>query len=375
MRISQIIQSVDNLSAGPTYSVARLADELHKLGEDVSVLTLGRPPKEWPYDTPLRIHDGAFEIKTGISLSLMREIRKLSTSPCILHGHSIWRLANLFPLFLGREAPARIVCSPRGTLSPWSMQYKALIKQPFWHLFQKPALHRCHCFHATSLAEYESIRGVGLRGPVAVIPNGIDIPDPNTDNMRGKRIVFLSRIDPVKGVDVLLSAWASIAADFGDWELVIAGPLKGAYPESMQAFARELQVPRVTFTGEVLGEAKRFLLQTASLFVLPSHSENFGMAVAEALAHGVPVITTTGTPWADVRSHNCGWCIELHQDTLREALRSALSQPLPALREMGRNGHAWMQRDYSWGRVAEMMRDTYEWLLSGAPRPACIVDL
>jgi glycosyltransferase involved in cell wall biosynthesis len=369
MRISQIIQSVDNLSAGPTYSVAKLADELHKLGEDVSVLTLGRPPKAWPYDTPLRIHDGVLELKTGISLSLMREIRKLSDSPGILHGHSIWRLANLFPLFLDRGAPARIICSPRGTLSPWSMQYKALIKQPFWHLLQKPALRRCHCFHATSLAEYESIRSVGLRGPIAVIPNGIDIPSPKTDGLRGKRVVFLSRIDPVKGVDTLLSAWAAIAADFSDWELVIAGPLKGAYPESMQALAREMRAPRVKFTGEVLGEAKRSLLQTASLFVLPSYSENFGMAVAEALAHGVPVITTTGTPWTDMRSHNCGWYIEPNQDALRETLREALGRPLPALHEMGRNGHAWMQQDYSWGHIATMMHQTYEWLLQDAPRP------
>jgi glycosyltransferase involved in cell wall biosynthesis len=249
------------------------------------------------------------------------------------------------------------------------MQYKALIKQPFWRFLQKPALHRCHCFHATSLAEYESIRGVGLRGPVAVIPNGIDIPDSETDGLRGKRVVFLSRIDPVKGVDTLLSAWASIAADFGDWELVIAGPLKGAYPDSMQALARELRAPRVTFAGEVLGDAKRSLLSTASLFVLPSHSENFGMAVAEALAHGVPVITTTGTPWADISSHNCGWYIEPNHAALSETLRNALSQPLPALHEMGRNGHSWMQRNYSWGHIATMMHQTYEWLLQDAPRP------
>jgi glycosyltransferase involved in cell wall biosynthesis len=223
MRISQIIQSVDNLSAGPTYSVAKMADELQKLGEDVSVLTLGKPPKEWPYETTLRVHDGIFEQKVGVSFSLMREIRMLSGSPCILHGHSIWRLANLFPLLLSRESPARIVCSPRGTLSPWSMQHKALVKQPFWHMLQKPSLLRCHCLHATSFTEFESIRDVGLRVPVAIIPNGVDIPDAMPDNNRARRVLFLGRIDPVKGVDMLLSAWTAIAAEFNDWELVIAG--------------------------------------------------------------------------------------------------------------------------------------------------------
>jgi glycosyltransferase involved in cell wall biosynthesis len=178
----------------------------------------------------------------------------------------------------------------------------------------------------------------------------------------------------VKGLEMLLSAWTAIAADFSDWELVIAGPLKGAYPESMQTLAREMRAPRVKFAGEVLGEAKRFLLSSAALFVLPSYSENFGMAVAEALAHGLPVITTTGTPWAAISSHNCGWYIAPDKTALRDTLREALNRPLPALHEMGRNGQAWMQRDYSWGRVAEMMQQSYVWLLTGGARPDYVVE-
>lgn len=374
MRIVQIVGDVHNLSAGPTYSIARLAEELYRLGEDSSVLTLGRSPAEWPYQTPLGVHEGPIERTTGLSLAFVREVQALSRNPCILHGHSLWRLANnLYPLLLNRHAPARVVCSPRGTLSAWSMRYKALVKKPFWHLLQKPALHRCHCFHATSLEEYECIREVGLRGPVAVIPNGIDVPDSCNDRLRRKRIVFLSRIDPVKGIDMLLHAWASIQAEFTDWELVIAGPLKGAYPDSMQALAGELGAERVTFTGEVLGEAKRSLLQTASLFVLPSHSENFGIAVAEALAHGLPVITTTGTPWSGVSTHDCGWYVAPELNALRDALRSALTRPLAILHQMGINGHVWMQRDYSWAHIAGMMRNTYQWLLQGGQRPEWVI--
>lgn len=373
MRIQQIIQGVDNPSAGPTYSVARLADELHGLGHDASVLTLGTPPASWPHPAPLKIYDGWLERKSGVSLSMMREIRILSAEACILHGHGVWRLANLFPLFIDKVAPARLVCSPRGMLSPWSMNYKAAVKRPFWHLLQKPALDRIHCFHVTAPVELEDIRRLGFRVPVSIIPNGVDMPQLRNDAPRRKTVVFLSRIDPKKGLDMLLPAWTSIADEFSDWDLVIAGPLTGAYPESVQNLARKLNAPRITFAGQVLGEDKRALLSGASLFVLPTYSENFGIAVAEALAHGTPVITTTETAWTEVGQRNCGWCITPNEDKLRESLRDALSRPLPELHEMGMNGRQWMERDYAWKRIGEMMGETYEWLLKRGQKPQWVI--
>lgn len=373
MLITQVIHGIHNSSAGPTHSVARLTDELRKSGQEAAILTLGQPPSVWPYSAPLRIHDGAIERGIGISMSLLRDVRRLSNQSCILHGHGIWRLTNLFPLVLRRTAMARIVCSPRGTLSAWSMQYKALVKRPFWHLLQKPALDRCDCFHATAYSELADIRRLGLRKPVAVIPNGIDVPELPAGLQRGKRLVFLSRIDPVKGVDLLLHAWAAVADDFPDWELVIAGPITTGYAASMQELAKKLRAPRVNFVGEMQGEAKRRLLFGASSFVLPTHSENFGIAVAEALAHGLPVITTTRTPWTELSGRNCGWCITPDEDALREVLRDVLSRPLPELHKMGASGRDWMERNYAWGRVAEMMMQSYEWLLYGAAKPDWII--
>jgi len=369
MQITQIIQGIYNPSAGPTYSVAKLTDQLYTLGEDASVLTLGEPPAEWPYKAPLKIHNGALERSTGVSLSMMAAIRRLSKNPGILHGHGIWRVANLFPLLTSRNGGARIVLSPRGMLSPWSMQYKTLVKQPFWRLLQKPALQRSHCFHVTAPVEYEDIRRVGLRGPVTIIPNGVDIPDIPADNICRKRVVFLSRIDPKKGLDILLPAWTAIADEFSDWDLVIAGPLGDSYADSMQSLAKSLNTPRVQFAGQVLGETKLRLLAEASLFVLPTYSENFGIAVAEALAHGTPVITTTETPWTDLDKRNCGWCITPRQPELEQALRNAMSRPFESLHEMGKNGREWMRDNYAWDRVAEMMMETYKWLQNEGPRP------
>lgn len=373
VRITQIIHGVYNPSAGPTYSVARLADELTRLGEAASVLTLGRPPADWPFTVPLRIHDTSTTLLGGVSGGLLREIRRLSQTSAILHGHGIWRSTNLFPLFANRKGPSRLVCSPEGTLSAWSMGYKSLVKQPFWRLLQKPALAGCHCLHATAAAEYDDIRRVGLRAPVTVIPNGVDIPEIDPDTPRSRQIVFLSRIDPVKGLDLLLPAWTAVAADYPDWELLIAGPLGDDYATRIRNVARQLATPRIRFLGQVLGPAKRSLLAGASLFVLPSYSENFGIAVAEALAHGLPVITTTATPWAEIRTRRCGWYISATEDALREALRAALSLSLPSLNTMGQTGRQWMEREYAWSQIADKMRHTYKWLLNDGDVPDWII--
>lgn len=372
MQATQIIQGLTS-SAGPTYCVARLADELYKSGVQSSVLTLGDPPAEWPYRAPLILHSGSLERGAGISCALARDVRKLARAPGILHGNGIWRFTNILPLLLARQVPARIVVSPHGMMSPWSMQSKSPMKAPFWKLLQKPALDRSHCYHVTAPIEYEDVRRLGLRGPVAVIPYGIDMPDLRKEE-KHKRILYMSRIDPKKGVDLLLQAWTELAADFPDWELVIAGPLTGSYPAAMQSLASDLAAPRVTFAGEIRGEKKRMMLATSSLFVLPTRSENFGMVVPEALAHGTPVITTSETPWREIGDRNCGWVIRLDSRELEDSLRRAMNRPLAELAEMGRAGRAWMERDYTWSRIGEMMRLTYEWLLNGGRQPEWVID-
>lgn len=375
MRIVQIVGDMHNPSAGPSYSIARLADELQRCGEEVSVLTPGRQPASWEYLATLNASNGWLDNHLGISPEFFRKVRKSAQQSDILHGHGLWRFANnMFPLMLDRNAPARIVCSPEGTMSAWSMKYKSALKKPFWWLFQKPALERCHCFHVTARDEYENVRRLGLRAPVAIIPNGVDIPSIPAETVRKRYVFFLGRIHPVKGVDMLIRAWPGVKSLFPDWELVIAGPLTGDYAREMQGLAAGLGgEPGIHFVGEVLGEEKKVQLSEASLFVLPSHSENFGIVVAEALAHGLPVVTTTGTPWAELTGRNCGWQVPPEQSAIASAMQDAMSRPLEELHAMGERGRDWMQQDYSWENVASMMLDTYQWLHTGNGRPGFVV--
>jgi glycosyltransferase involved in cell wall biosynthesis len=371
-RIVQVIQGVSNPSAGPTYSVARLAEELVRIGERCEVSALGGPPRDWPSTVELIRHDEWLVRKLGLSFAQWFALRELSAEESILHGHGIWRSSNLFSLWLPKVHRAKVIVSPRGMLSEWSLNHKRWRKMPFWLALQKPALARVDAFHATAQIEYEDIRRAGFRQPVAIIPNGVEIP-PIENVQKRRQLVFLSRIDPKKGLEMLISIWARLAPDYPEWELTIAGPLGDHYANSVQALAAESRAPRISFAGQVSGLAKQTLLSSASLFVLPTYSENFGIAIAEALAHGTPVVTTTGTPWRDLSERGAGWWVEPSVAPIEAALRAALSLPMPALAEMGQRGRSWMEADFGWRQIAVNMQATYDWLIKRETKPDFVV--
>jgi glycosyltransferase involved in cell wall biosynthesis len=245
------------------------------------------------------------------------------------------------------------------------MANKRWRKFPFWLSLQRPALERVHCFHATGEQEAGYIRQLGFRQPIAIIANGVDLP-PSASVERRNEVLFLGRIAREKGLDLLLPAWQHIAARFPGWRLRIVGPLDGAHAAEMRALAARLGVRECEFAGELRGERKAEAFARARLFVLPSYSENFGMVVAEALAHGVPAITTTRTPWSELAERGSGWCIEPTPDALTNALSVALSLPPGSLETMGGRGRAWIRSDYAWETLARCMVETYMWLQNGA---------
>lgn len=370
MTIYHVLQGVDNPSAGPTYSVGALAHHLAMRQNNAMVVALGNAPTTWPYDVPLKIFNGR-SVQYGLApFSALRFVREeMTTASAVLHGHGLWRIANLFPFLLGNSASIMLVWSPRGMLSEWSWNYKAALKRPFWHLLQRPALRKVRCFHATAASECADIRRLGFTQPVAVIPNGVDVPHLAKDQHKQNRLVFLSRIHPKKGVHLLVEAWRAVADAVPDWELIVAGKLDSAYAVDLQTTSRNTGIPRLHFVGEVLGDRKTQLLASARLFVLPTYSENFGMAIAEALAHATPVITTVETPWTAIEGKECGWCIAPNASDLREILLKALHLPVTQLDAMGRNGREWMKGSFSWSRAADMMQELYAWMLNGGSTP------
>jgi glycosyltransferase involved in cell wall biosynthesis len=376
VKIIQVLPTLEEEASGPSYSVPRLAEALADLDHEVSLMTAGgqavTPDARLDFQRyPRNFGDVPILRVLELSRGLQRALVRTAGDAEIIHANGLWTAPTLYPAWAARRSQAVLVCSPRGTLSPVALARSAWRKRIFWFLAQRHATARASLIHATSDQEYRDIRAFGLRQPVVVIPNGIDVPTtPAAPRAHGpRRLLYLGRLHPIKGLESLLRAWADVARNFGDWELRLVGPGEDSYVSRLAQLATDLQLPRVSFGGPSYGAAKIREYGSADLYVLPSLSENFGMSIAEALANGLPVITTHGAPWAGVEAKACGWWVAGTTEAIGGALRDALATNPPALTEMGRRGRNWMLADYSWQSVARAMEQAYSWALQGGEPP------
>lgn len=306
--------------------------------------------------------------------------RRLATickevSPDIWHDHGLWLEMNHVAANVAGRMGIKRVVSPRGMLDEWSLSYRGWKKKLAWHAYQCADLRKANAFCATSIAEARGIRALGFEQPIAVIPNGIEIPRVSKDGgeRNGPRtVLFLSRLHPKKGLLDLVAAWATVVAP--GWRLVIAGPDEDGFGLVVKQAVAEAGVSEsITFTGSVEGAAKHDLLCSADVFVLPSLSENFGNAVGEALAYGVPAIATTAMPWEELASAGCGWWVEPGARALESALREAMGLSAADRSAMGLRGRQLIERRYSWPSIARMHLEFYRWISGVAPAPKCLL--
>jgi len=262
-------------------------------------------------------------------------------------------------------------------ISDWALAQAARKKRVAWHLYQRRDLASAALIHATSEAEVAEAQRLGVNVPIARIPNGVEIPEPEAlppwSTAPVRRALFLSRVHPKKGLPSLIEAWAHVSPD--GWELAIAGPDEDGHQADVKQAAAQAGIgDQVKFIGPVADAAKWEVYRSADLFVLPTHSENFGIVVAEALAAGVPVLTTTGAPWSELETHRCGWWTEIGADPIATALTEATHLPTSTLREMGERGRQLVESRYAWSRAAEQMIEAYAWVFGGDSRPDFVTD-
>jgi glycosyltransferase involved in cell wall biosynthesis len=344
---------------GPALSVSRLGVALAKEGVEVG---LWAPDGSALSSNVVQAEHGVRPL-SGSASNAIDTFGALD----ILHDSGIWLPHNhALAMLSGRGGGCRIV-STRGMLEPWAIRYKAVKKRLAWHLYQKHDLLCADRLHATSVQEAEQLAALGLKRPIDVVPNGMDLP---SENVLGKRracperiALFLSRIHPKKGLPMLVEAWARLRPE--GWRLVISGPSElGHADEIAQEIQRFGIGDMIKLIGPQYGEDKMNILLDADLFVLPTHSENFGMAVAEALAYGLPVLTTTGAPWQEIAVRRCGWWVAPEVDPITNALYEALQTSDHNLRAMGARGRALIAAAYGWQGVATRMIENYQVALS-----------
>ena len=282
----------------------------------------------------------------------------------ILHHNLLWLAPNCYPDFIRKRLrrPIKLVWSPHGTLSRQALAISRWKKKLLWH-WQRPSVMNAELLHATSAKEYEEIRAFGLKQPVAVLPHGIDDCRPKTVAPHRPTIVFLGRLHPIKGLELLLMAWARLQLSFPEWSLEIIGEGDPAYVSALHGLVKKQKIKRVSFPGTITGPAKFEILAKSAFLVLPSFSENFGMVVSEALMCGIPVIASQNTPWSILEQKQCGFWIENTLESWINALRHLMLLPEATRQKLGENGRNLILKNYSWERMGERIRQSYAWLL------------
>ena len=374
LRVLHTTASLHARHGGPPRTISALAEGLGRGGTKVEVLALADGPLSESVQPDSALAQTHFvEGGGGGTRRLGRAV--LAASADVIHDHGLWLPTNHIVARAARQQGVPFVVSTRGMLEPWARQNSRLKKAVAWWVFQRRDLASAALLHATAPSEAQALRSVGLRAPIAVIPNGVHVP-PKTDRHPRpdgelRRALFLSRVHPKKGLPLLLDAWAEVRP--AGWELVVAGPDEGGHQAELEARAARLGLDEVSFLGPIGNEKKWDLYSSADLFVLPTYSENFGVVVAEALAAGVPVLTTTGAPWAELETHRCGWWVEPAPRPLAEALRAATEATDGERAAMGARGRTLVRDSYGWDGIAVQMLGVYEWL-SGrqTSAPPCV---
>lgn len=343
---------------GPARSVSRLALALAEAGCRVGLWA----PDGSASTTPLRRdHAALSHLEGGAREALGRFGR-----PDVWHDNGIWLPHNhAIAALTGAMSVARIV-SLRGMLEPAAMRHRGWKKRLAWPAYQKRDLKSAAWLHATAEQEAENLEGYGLNRPVAVIPNGADLPSQDGRGpMTGVRTaLFVGRIHPIKGLSMLIDAWAGLRP--AGWRLVIAGPDEADTQAGLerQVLAHGLQA--VDFVGPVDEADRDELYRSSDLFVLPSLSENFGMAAAEALSFGLPVIATQGTPWRVLEERHCGWWPAPQTLAVQAALAEACGLERAQLQAMGARGRELIAEAYGWDAIAARFTDLYRQALESS---------
>ena len=361
MKIIHYIPSIDRMAGGISTYMQVLAKPLGTMAE-VHIMTHAS-------ENPLpmencKVHDiPRYRPFSGMWKKAVVDLLD-SVKPDIVHVNCCWMPDCAMIQRLAQKRRFKVVLTPHGMLEPW------IIKRHYWTrkvpalwLYQKAAVQRADCVQATAESERDNLLKLGYNSNIKVVRLGIDAESIEMKRSwkNSRQILFLSRVHVKKGINFLVEAADVLRNELQGYKILVAGEGDADYVEAMKRMIcdRGLQ-DIVQLIGGVYGDEKWRLFQTSDFFVLPTHSENFGLAIAESLASGTPVITTVGTPWSDLNSSEAGAWIEIGTEPLVETLRRFLSLTEDELETMGRNGRKLIETKYSAHVMAEQMMEVYK---------------
>lgn len=384
MKVLHVIPSVAAIRGGPSKAVLEMVKALRDKGIEAEIATtndngpnlLDVPlklrteykqvpiyffPRFSPHVHPIR----EFAFSSELTTWLWQKIRDYD----LLHIHAIFSYPSTVAMAIARQQRVSYVVRPLGQLCEWSLQQSALKKQIYLNLIEKANINGAEILHLTSKQEQQELSRLNLSAPNFILPHGISIP-PTISNARIRLrehlklpsdepiILFLSRLHPKKGLDYLIPALGKLTHH--RFTFVIAGSGSPDYEADVKSLVASHGIDNRTYiAGFVEGEFKSLLMQGADLFALTSHSENFGVAVLEALGAGLPALVTPGVALADlVREKNLGYVTELDVKEITSVLQQVLEHP-QEIKEISKRARQLISKHYTWDSIAANLSEIY----------------
>jgi glycosyltransferase involved in cell wall biosynthesis len=376
MNLCHIVPSLQERHGGPSKSVRALCRALARAGHVTELLTTApdAPPRGF----------AAIDPTTGLNVRTFRRdwpqricpshalAAAVRASPAeIVHHHALWLRTLHYAHAQSKRSRVPLVLSPRGMMSHWAWNHRRLRKQISEFLIHPGAFKAVNGWHATSEGEHDDIRALGFKQPICVAPNGVDAPAQEEieaarnywhevcpETATRPTALFYGRFHQKKRLIELIDVW--IEHTPREWLLLLVGIPEDYTPAVLEEYALKLSA-----AGRVrafAGPGRPAPYAAANLFVLPSHNENFGLAVAEALAHGVPAVVTDTTPWLQLNEDRRGWCVPWAE--FGSALQLATKESSAALHDRGLRAQTWAVGAYSWIRTAQQLGEFYQGLAS-----------
>lgn len=384
MKILQIIPSISLVYGGPSQMILGFATALARQGIDVTILTTdsngdqGQKPLDVPFNKPV-FQDG-FQIRYfpcspfrryKFSAELLQWLYDHAKEFDIAHIHALFSPVSTASAMVCRYRKLPYILRPLGTLDPADLEKKKFLKKAYIALFEKANLAGAAAIHFTSHQEAQVSDHFGLSTRDLIIPLGVNsaVPFPLKQKLEtsSPRILFMSRIEPKKGLNLLIPALEKLLLENINFHFILAGnnPQDGEYEAKIR---REIEqsplANHTTITGFVSGEIKAKLLQESDIFVLPSYYENFGIAVAEAMVSGLPVVISNQVYiWEDVEQAKAGWVANCDVESLAGILRLALKDPAER-KQRGLNAQQYALKHYNWDNIAQEIIEIYQQIIS-----------
>ncbi|MBD2666125.1 hypothetical protein B6N60_01808 [Richelia sinica FACHB-800] len=389
MKVLMVIPALGNVYGGTTKIVLELAEAVGKLGISVDIVAtnangltqLDLPLHQWIIKDYYRVQYFPYldVLDYKFSLSMSKWLFKNVPNYDIVHTNAIFSYPVLAAHWACQCHKVPYIATPHGMMEPWALAYKAWKKKLYFTFLEKPSLQKANALQMTASTEAMHIKSLGLKNPLVFVPNGIHSADflslPNPDifyqqfpETRNQiLIIFLGRIDPKKGLDLLAPAFAKAHKKFPETHLIVAGPDNtGFLPTAENYFTEAGCRNAVTFTGMVTGDIKYAALAAANIYVAPSYSEGFSMSVLEGMAAGLPCVITTGCNFPEAAAAEVASVVDINADDIADALIQLL-QDTDEAKKMGDRAREFILENYTWDRVASKMVSLYKDIINGTP--------